>query len=59
MAFLKRPHPSPRAGWRSDRIARELLAGIALQEGRLHLPKKKDEPPASWKVRNRGDDKKD
>lgn len=28
MAFLKRPHPSPRAGWRSDRIARELLAGI-------------------------------
>ncbi|MGD0828753.1 MAG: TIGR04282 family arsenosugar biosynthesis glycosyltransferase [Desulfobaccales bacterium] len=43
MAFLKKPHPSPRAGWRSDRIARELLAGIALQEGRLHLPKKKDE----------------
>jgi len=46
MAFLKSPHPSPRAGWRSDRIARELLAGIALQEGRLHLPKNKDEPPA-------------
>jgi len=46
MAFLKKPHPSPRAGWRSDRIARELLAGTALKEGRLHLPKKKDEPPA-------------
>ncbi|MGO9621047.1 MAG: TIGR04282 family arsenosugar biosynthesis glycosyltransferase [Desulfobaccales bacterium] len=46
MAFLKKPHPSPRAGWRSDRMARELLAGIAHKDGRLHLPKKNDEPPA-------------
>ncbi len=46
MAFLKNPHPSPRAGWRSDRSARKLLAGIALKEGRLHLPKEKYELPA-------------
>ena len=41
MAFLKRPHPSPRAGWRSDRIARELLAGIALQDGRASFTQEK------------------
>ncbi len=28
LAFLKKPHPAPRPGWRSDRIGRELVAGI-------------------------------
>ena len=26
--FLKQPHPPEQPGWRSDRIARELLAAI-------------------------------
>jgi uncharacterized protein len=46
LAFLKKQHPSPRGGWRSDRIARQLVTGIALKEGRQPLPKKKGGPPA-------------
>jgi rSAM/selenodomain-associated transferase 1 len=28
LAFLARPHPAPEAGWRSDLMARKLVAGV-------------------------------
>ncbi len=50
-AFLSEPHPAPRPGWRSDRLGRELLAGLDFS-GRSGAPPPKNAATAKEKDNN-------